>query len=166
VVLEAFARISAEFPLAELVLMGDLGPSDHPRVLEIMNAVSKHPHKGRIRMTGRLPLAQIATEMAKLDLYLFAMNTGANTRSGTLPVALGSGVPIIAVRGIETDPLLFRSNETVVFADDLSGTAFGEAALSLLRNPILRKQVAEGGRRLYAEQMNWERIADRLLAAG
>ena len=164
VVLGAFAQIAAEFPAAELVLLGDLGPSDHPRVLEIMNAVSAHPCKARIRMTGRLPLARIADEIAKLDLYLFPMSTGANTRSGTLPVALGSGVPIIAVRGTETDPLLFRSEENVVFASELSGDAFAEAALSLLRNPVLRKQVGDGGRRLYQEHLSWQRIADRLLA--
>ena len=164
VVLDAFSRISAEFPQAELVLLGDLGAPDHPRVVEIMNAVSAHPCKGRIRMTGRLPLARIADEIAKLDLYLFPMNTGANTRSGTLPVALGSGVPIVAVRGVETDPLLFRANETVAFAEELSGPAFAEAALQLLRNPVLRRQVSEGGRRLYEEHMSWERIADRLLA--
>jgi glycosyltransferase involved in cell wall biosynthesis len=164
VVLDAFAQISGEFPGSQLVLLGDLGPSDHPRVVEVINAVSNHPHKDRIGMTGKLPLARIATEIAKLDLYLFPMNTGANTRSSTLPVALGSGVPTVAMRGIETDPLLFRANETVVFAEELSGPAFAEAALRLLRNAVLRKQVAEGGRRLYEEHMSWERIADRLLA--
>jgi glycosyltransferase involved in cell wall biosynthesis len=165
VVLGAFARIAAEFPRAELVLLGDLGSSDHPRVLEIMDDVSAHPCKERIRMTGRLPLARIADEIAKLDLYLFPMSTGANSRSGTLPVALGSGVPIVAVSGTETDPLLFRSNENVAFAEELSGPAFAEAALSLLRNPALRAQVAEGGRRLYEEHLSWPKIADQLLAA-
>jgi glycosyltransferase involved in cell wall biosynthesis len=164
VVLDAFSRISSEFPTAELVLMGALGPPDQPRVAEIIKEVSNHPLRARIRMTGRLPLAEIAAEIAKLDLYLFPMDTGANTRSGTLPVALGSGVPIVAVRGADTDPSIFRPDENVVFADSLSGPAFAEAALKLLRNPVLLRRVGENGRRLYEEKMSWERIADRLLA--
>jgi glycosyltransferase involved in cell wall biosynthesis len=164
VVLEAFARISKEFPTAELVLMGDLGPPDRPRVAQILGEVANHPCKARIRMTGRLALSGIAAEMAKLDLYLFPMDTGANTRSGTLPVALGSGVPIVAIRGVDTDPAIFRPDESIVFAEDLSGPAFAVAALKLLRDPVLQRRVGEGGRRLYEEHMSWERIADQLLA--
>jgi glycosyltransferase involved in cell wall biosynthesis len=164
VILDAFERIATAFPAAELVLIGDLGAPNQPRVAEILNALAKHPFKARIRKTGRLPLAGIAAEVAKLDLYLFPMNTGANTRSGTLPVALGSGVPVVAIRGIETDPLFFLPDKNVVFAEELSGPAFADAALKLLRDPVLRKQVGEGGRQLYDAHMSWKQTADRLLA--
>jgi glycosyltransferase involved in cell wall biosynthesis len=164
VILDAFARIASEFPSAELVLLGDLGPPTLPTVVQISTAISTHPFKARIRTTGRLPLAEISNELARLDLYLFPMNTGANTRSGTLPAALGSGVPVIAVRGIETDEALFTHDQNLVFADDLSGPAFARAALRVLRNPELRRTVADGGRRLYEEQMTWPRIVDQLLA--
>ena len=115
-------------------------------------------------MTESLPLAEIASEIADLDLYLFPMDTGANTRSGTLPVALGAGVPVITIRGSETDASLFRADENVTFASDLTAAAFAEAALSLLRNRVLLERVGQGGRQLYEEHVSWERIADRLLA--
>jgi glycosyltransferase involved in cell wall biosynthesis len=164
VILEAFTQIAREFPSAELVLLGDLGPPELPNVVQIMTAIAAHPFKARIRMTGRLSLGEISAQLARLDLYLFPMNTGANTRSGTLPAALGSGVPVVAVRGIETDEALFHHDDNLVFADDLSGPAFAQAALRLLRDPALRRKVAEGGRRLYEEQMSWPRIVDDLLA--
>ena len=126
VVLDAFARIAAELPAAELVLMGDLGPPDRANVRAIHDAVARHPARERIRFTGRLSLEEVAREMATLDLYLFPTDTGANTRSSTLPGALfGARIPTVAVRGIETDTL-FRDGDNIVFAEELSGPAFAK----------------------------------------
>jgi glycosyltransferase involved in cell wall biosynthesis len=111
-----------------------------------------------------LSLAEVSAEIAELDLYLFPMSTGANTRSGTLPAALGSGLPIVAVRGAETDDELFRDGDNVVFAQALTGGAFADAALRLIRDPALMERVTSGALRLYAEHLSWERIVDRFLA--
>jgi D-inositol-3-phosphate glycosyltransferase len=164
VVLDAFARIAAELPAAELLLMGDLGPPDQPNVRAVTDAVSRHPAKDRIRLTGRVSLAEVARQTAGLDLYLFPMETGANTRSSTLPSALGSGIPTVAVRGIETDLDLFKDGENVAFAEAMTGAAFAAAALRLLRDPTAAARVGDGGRRLYSEHLSWARIGDRLLA--
>jgi glycosyltransferase involved in cell wall biosynthesis len=165
VVLDAFARVAREVPAAELVLIGDLGPPDRPRVREILESVRRHPAAARIRMTGRLPLSDVAAEIGALDAYLFPMSTGANTRSGTLPVALGAGLPVVAVSGPETDADLFRDGENIVLAANLDGLAFADATLRLLRDPALAARVGAGARRLYDEHLAWPRIADHLLAA-
>jgi glycosyltransferase involved in cell wall biosynthesis len=164
IVLDAFARVAAELPSAELVLIGDLGPPDRPTVREVLDAVARHPARARIRLTGGLSLDEVAREIADLDVYLFTMETGANTRSGTLPAALGAGLPVVAMRGKETDDALFRSGDNVVFARDLSAPAFAEATLALLRDPALLARVGDGAHRLYAEHMSWEVIVDRFLA--
>jgi glycosyltransferase involved in cell wall biosynthesis len=165
VVLDAFARVAGEIPAAQLVLIGDFGPSDLRGVREINQRLHQHPNSDRIRVTGRLPLTKIAQEVADLDVYLFPMATGANTRSGTLPVALGSGLPVVAILGFETDVDLFRDGENILFARDLGGASFAEATLRLLRDRPLRTRVAAGARRLYLERLSWERIVDELLAA-
>jgi len=164
VVLDAFARIANEHAAAELVLIGDLGPPDRPAVGEIRLAMRRHPARERIRVTGRLSLPAIAAEVAALDVYLFPMDTGANTRTCTLPVALGSGLPVVAIHGMETDSGVFRDGENVVIARELSGGAFAEAALEILRDPSLRARVAAGARRLYDDYLSWPGIADELLA--
>jgi glycosyltransferase involved in cell wall biosynthesis len=163
IVLDAFTTITREFPEAELVLIGDLGPSEAVRVRDIEDAARRHPAARKIRITGRLSLTEIAREVAALDVYLFPMDTGANTRSGTLPVALGSGLPVVAVRGSETDAALF-SDENLVFASQLSGPAFATAALGLLRDRARMRSVGEGARRLFIEHLSWSRIVDHLLA--
>jgi glycosyltransferase involved in cell wall biosynthesis len=163
-VLDAFARIVSEFPAAELILIGDLGPSHQANVRAVHEAVARHPARDKIRLTGRLSLPEVARETAALDLYLFAMATGANTRSSTLPTPLGSGIPTVAFRGRETDLDVFQDGENIAFAEELTGPAFAATALRLLRDPAAMARVGEGGRRLYAEHLSWPRIADRLLA--
>jgi len=164
VVLDAFAQIAAALPSAELVLLGDLGPPDHPLVRQVADTVARHPARDRIRLAGKQPLPEITDEIAGLDVYLVPSNTGANTRSSTLPTALGSGVPVVAIDGRETDRALFRDGENVVFARGLDGAAFAEACLSVLRDRALAARVAEGGRRLYQQHLAWDRVADQLVA--
>jgi glycosyltransferase involved in cell wall biosynthesis len=164
VVLDAFARIASALPSAELVLIGDLGPANRPAVRQITSALRTHPAREHVRLTGNLALPQISAEIAALDVYLFPMDTGANTRSCTLPAALGSGRPVVAILGSETDVSLFRDGENIVFARELGGAAFADQTLRLLAEPALAARVAEGARDLYARHLSWERIADELLA--
>jgi glycosyltransferase involved in cell wall biosynthesis len=163
VVVAAFEEILQVHPDAELLLIGDLGPRDSERFRQLEARIAASPAARRIRLTGKLALAQIAEAVASLDVYLFSMNTGANTRSGTLPLALGSGVPVVAIRGSETDPL-FVDRQNVLFAEGLSGPAFADGARKILADPELAGRLSEGGRRLYRENLSWEKIVDTLLA--
>jgi glycosyltransferase involved in cell wall biosynthesis len=165
VVLNAFEQVWRRHPESELVLIGDIGSPDDRRVAAIHDAVKQHPGADRIRLTGKLPLPAIAAEVAELDVYLFPMTTGANTRTSTLPVALGSGVPVVAIKGVETDPGLFRDGDNLVFARAMTGEAFGEAALRVIEDPDLSAKISTGGRRTYQEYLAWDRTGDALLAA-
>jgi glycosyltransferase involved in cell wall biosynthesis len=163
-VLDAFDEIARVHDDAELILIGDLGPSSTPAGRALAERIAASAMGSRVRLTGKLSLAKVARTISSLDLYLFPMDTGANTRSGTLPVALGSAVPVVAIRGIETDPM-FVHGENVYFADALDGPSFARAALRIFADPVLGGGIAQGGRRLYERYLSWERIADDLLAA-
>jgi glycosyltransferase involved in cell wall biosynthesis len=162
-ILAAFAVVAAELSDAELVLIGDLGPRDSARVRSLEEAVRRHPASERIRITGRLELPQVADEIAALDVYFCPMNTGANTRSSSLPTAFGSGVPVVAVKGVETDPSVFVHRRNVLFADDLTGPSLARAALEILRDSTLAAELSAGGRALFEQHLAWPRIADRFL---
>jgi len=163
VILGAFAEIARALPKAELVLIGALGGADQPLVKKVHAQIEGHPARARIRITGGLPLAAVASEIADLDVYLHPMETGANTRSSTLPTAFGSGLPIVAVRGEDTDESLFHDGANLLFARDMSASAFAAASLRLLADRALAARVAEGARRLYAEHLSWGCVADRFL---
>jgi glycosyltransferase involved in cell wall biosynthesis len=162
VVIEAFEAVTRVHPDAELLLIGDLGPPTGRAGQMLSARLEGSAGRDRIRMTGKLSLGEIANAVASLDVYLFPMDTGANTRSGTLPLALGSGVPVVAVAGVETDPL-FVDGENIVFARSLTGAAFADATLDLLADPSRRARVGEEGRRLYERELAWGPIMDGFL---
>jgi hypothetical protein len=162
-VLAAFGEIARARPDAELVLVGDLGAPDEPRVRAIHAALRAHAASARIRVTGKLPLADVAQEIADLDIYLFNGETGANTRSSTLPLALGSGLPVVAFDGVETDQSIFRDGVNILLSDALSAASFARLALRLLDEPALAARVGAGARALYERELTWPRIADHLL---
>lgn len=164
VVIDAFDEMSGTFPDSELVLIGDFGAPGNPASRALNDRIKRSPNSSRIQLTGKLPLAGIARIIATLNLYLFPMNTGANTRSSTLPVALASGIPVVAVRGPDTDDV-FTDGDNVVFADRLDGPSFAAAAMRILTDPVLAGRISAGGRRLYDEQLSWPRIVDSLLDA-
>jgi glycosyltransferase involved in cell wall biosynthesis len=165
VVLGAFEQIWRVRKDSELVIIGDLGSRGNPRTAALHQAVERHPARDRIRFTGKLPLAEVAQQIAELDVYLFPMDTGANTRSSTLPIALGCGVPVVAVNGSETDSQLFHDGESVLFARELTATAFAESTLALLRDPRLAERLSVGARRFYDDHLSWAVIGDAFLAA-
>ena len=161
--LDCFERVRARRPEAELIVLGDLGDPALLHVRAFHDAVARHPGRERIRLTGKLPLEEIARELATLDVYLFTMMTGANTRSGTLPVALGTGLPVVAVKGVETDGL-FVDGENVVFAERLDGPAFAAAVLRVSEDAALAGRLSAGAAALYHDHLTWERVVDQLLS--
>jgi glycosyltransferase involved in cell wall biosynthesis len=163
VVLDAFRLLHGRHPEAELVLLGDFGSPDDPRVRTLDAAIQAHPGRARIRVPGKLALDAVAREISELDAYLFPMISGANTRSSTLPIALGAGLPVIAIKSYETDPL-FVDGENLLFADGLTGEAFAEQVLRLVADPALDLRISQGAKRLYAAHLSWEQIGDQVLS--
>lgn len=164
VLLDAFARIAREVPDAELWLLGDILARQDRMTRNFLEAVASHPAKDRIRLPGKQSLVRIAEAVASLHAFLFPMETGANTRSSTLPLALGSGVPVVATRGRETDDL-FQDGRNVLFARDLSGEAFSDSALRLRKEPGLAARLSEGALALHDRHLAWPKIVDALYGA-
>ena len=148
---------------ASLALVGDTGDAASYNGRNVSSQIRNHVAAERIRVTGKLPLQQVAQEVARFDAFLFPMDVGATTRSGTLPLPLGSGVPVVAFRGVDTGPL-FVADENIVFASTLTGSAFADAATRLHNDSVLRDRVIAGGRRLYQEHLSWEAVGDQFLS--
>lgn len=164
VVIGAFEEIARRHPEAELWVIGDLGRTGDRSFRALTTRIGASDGAAGIHLTGKLPLSEVARAVSTLDIYLFPMDTGANSRSGTLPLPFGAGVPVVAVRGAETDPI-FEDRHNVLFAEAMDGPAFARAALEILADPALRDRLAAGGRRLYQRCLSWPTIADELLSS-
>jgi glycosyltransferase involved in cell wall biosynthesis len=163
VMLDCFRRVCERRPDAELIVIGDLGDPEAAHVRALQEAIAAHPNQRGIRVTGKLDLPAVAREVAAMDIYLFPMTSGANTRSSTLPLALGTGLPVVAIDSYETDPI-FVDGENVLFAPALTGEAFADAVLRIAEDRVLAARLSEGALALYREHLAWEKIADQLLS--
>ncbi|MEO5769883.1 MAG: glycosyltransferase family 4 protein [Polyangia bacterium] len=160
---DAFALVHQRYPDSELVLIGDMGTDASSRYRALKAHISRSPVARQIRLTGALPLWRVAEEVAALDLYLLPDETGASTRSSTLPVALGSGVPVVATCGPETAGDFFVDGENIAYASSMTAPALAAAALKVLDDPAWAAKLGAGGRRLYDRHLSWDAIADHLL---
>lgn len=160
VVLDAFARVATHDPSATLTLLGDLAAGEAGRAFQAI--VAAHPAASRITLPGKLSLGELGRRLAGLDAFTFPMDTGANTRSSTLAAALGTGLPVVAIRGLETDAR-FVDRENVVFATGLDGDRFASALEALRADPGLAARVGAGGRALFLDRLAWPRIAAAVL---
>ena len=163
VTLDCFRLVGEQRPDAELILLGDLGDSGQAKRRELERTIAAHPARDRIRIAGKQTLSAIAQEVAALDVFLFPMDTGANTRSSTLPLALGSGLPVVAIRGVETDDL-FVDRDNIVFAASMAGDSFTAATMQIATDRALAERVSRGATALYRDNLSWQRIGDDLLA--
>ncbi len=164
VVLDAFARVAREVPEAQLWLLGDMLARQDRVTGDFRRAVARHPAADRIHVPGKQSLDVVAATLASFHAFLFPMDTGANTRSSSLPLALGCGVPVVATRGPETDDV-FQDGRNVLFARSLSGEAFAASVFRLRQEPSLAATLSEGARALHQAHLSWSRIVDALLAA-
>lgn len=160
--LEAFAMVRARIPAAQLWLIGDLGGGRRRAALDAL--LDAHPAREAIHLTGRLDLPSVARAVAGLHVFVFPHDVGATTRSGTLPVALGSGVPVVAWRGPDTGPW-FVDGVNMAMAQSDSAAHVADAVQRLHDNKALATQVGAGGRALYQQRLDWPPVVNGLLGA-
>ena len=163
VLMDAFSIVAHRVPEAELWLLGDLWGRHDASTRRFRNSVSDHPFSSRIHIPGKQPLAMVASAVASLNVFAFPGDTGANTRSSTLPLAFGAGIPVVATCGSETDGL-FEDGRNVLFALDLSPTSIADSLLRLHGDRQMARRIGEGGRALYLAELDWNQIVDSLLA--
>lgn len=145
--LQAFEAIAAEFPQAELVLIG-FGP-DHDAIAA---AAAASAVSDRIRLTGRLAPDQIAAELSAAQVYLQHSREVGGWVEGfgvTLTEAGAAGLPLLAsASGGLVDQIVEGENGFLFPQGDIQA----QAALMrrLAAAPELRRRLGEGARRLAA----------------
>lgn len=145
--LRAFEMMAGEFPQAELVLVG-YGPD-----LDALRAAAEaSPFAARIRLTGRLSPAEIATELAASQVYLQHSREVGGWVEGfgvTLTEAGAAGLPLLAsATGGLIDQIEEGENGFLFPQGDSAAQA--ELMRRLAADPALRARLGEGARQLAA----------------
>jgi glycosyltransferase involved in cell wall biosynthesis len=147
--LRAFSMIVAVYPRARLVIAGS-GPLRD----ELQALTEELGLAGSVQFTGAVDNHAMPALFAAADLMLNPSMVD-NTPNSVLE-ALASGVPVVTtdVGGI---PYLVEHERTALLVPANAPRAMADAALRLLADPVLAKQLREAGR-AHVQQFRWEAV--------
>jgi glycosyltransferase involved in cell wall biosynthesis len=143
----AVTALAREQPLTVLNLGADAPP------LDVAGADVHTP--------GRLTADGISLRLRASDLLLLPLTDGVSTRRTTLMAGLAHGLPVLGLRGVNTDRLLLDLPLTP--AGDPA--AYALAAVALAADRRRREALGAQGQRLYATHFDWPVVARRVAAA-
>ncbi len=131
---------------------GDLRPMLEARLGEL-------GLRDRVRFTGRLPNAEVASLLSGLDM--FAMPSRREEWGVAAAEASASGLPVVAtsVGGI---PEIVVDGETGLLVPPEDPAALAKALERLIGDPGLRSRLGKAGRRRIEEFYRWDRCVDRM----
>jgi glycosyltransferase involved in cell wall biosynthesis len=155
VLCEAFAKVCAEDPQAQLVIAGP----DHDGLgMQIRKWIDDRDLQARVSITG------IVSGPAKVDLLCrssaFVLPSRDENFGVTVAEALAARTPVIVTRGVAIHEDIERANAGLVV--ERNPEAVAEALVRLRRDRQLRLRLAENGRALVERRYSWERIGEQL----
>jgi glycosyltransferase involved in cell wall biosynthesis len=148
--LRVLSRLAPHMPELSLRLVGD-GPS-RTSLQHAVSAAGLQPH---VVFVGGVPPERVHVELRQADVFVFP--SGYESFGTAVLEALAAGLPVVA----SDLPALREAtggHARLLALDDLD--AWEEAIASLLREPGLRAERAEAGRR-WASGFTWECVVDQ-----
>ncbi len=115
---------------------------------------------------GPLAPEAVSHHLSAMDLHLAPFEKGVSSRRGSFMAGIQHGVATISTYGSDTDDMLLAVNgEAFLLAPDHAMNQFGELAVRLAKDALLRRRFAERGRGFYETSFGWELTARRLWEA-
>jgi glycosyltransferase involved in cell wall biosynthesis len=149
-------------PRTVFVLLGRGNETDTRELVEA--PVARLGLQGNVRLPGYLYEPDYGRALRSLDLFLFLV-PGSDGTCRAVREAMAHGLPVVAMaRGILPELLAAHDGAGpagLVCQEDAG--ALSRALLSLIRNPALRRELGEAGRRRALGAMSPEPAARRLL---
>lgn len=143
----AFDRISGEFPLIDLVIVGSAMWKD--KFLQIPTKL-----ESRLHFTGHLPLTELAKVMGAADVFAFVPYF----EGFGIPLveAMKCGVPILSAK---TTSLPEVAHDAAIYCNPFSVDDITNSLRLLLQNPDLRREISQKGIQR-SQHFSWDKSAD------
>jgi glycosyltransferase involved in cell wall biosynthesis len=145
---EVFDILQKHLPDIQLTIIGRNPPESIERL-----------EKENLTVTGFVE--DVRQWIQRADLMVVPIRIGGGTRIKILE-GMAQGIPVISTRigaeGIQAD-----HEENIFFAD--TSQEMIEGIIKLLKDPDLRKKIADGGRKLVEKKYDWNVSGQKLLAA-
>lgn len=153
--LEAFDRVAAELPDAELEIWGD-----GKQQAAVEARVAQSPYRDRIHLCGRAPRECVSEIMRAHAVY--CMPSYGEPFGMTLLEAMASGVPVVTTDAGGPPSIVQPAGGRVVPMRDVPKLA--QALVEILANPALQSSMSTYNRRRIEQEYDWSRQLDRMEA--
>jgi len=154
--LEAYTRIVQEVPNVRLIVAGAYEKEDK----EPFVRYAYEHHLTSVRFVGRVSTEELPSYYRTCDVFC-APSTGFESFGIVLLEAMAAGKPIVATNIAGYRSVLEDGQEGLLVEPE-NETSLAEAIVRLLRNPVLRHQMGEQGRRK-AARYDWPIVARQVL---
>ncbi len=163
IAIDAFARITAEFPEIEYIIVGDVSLNKY--VGELQAQIKEHSLENKVHILGRVSDDNLKNLFSSCLLYIQPSITVGNIFEGYGIVFLEAGVYHKAVigtsgSGIE-DAIVHEKTGILVPQNDVEATA--EALRTLLKDGDLREEMGEANYKK-AKSQDWSIIIQQFVA--
>ena len=123
------------------------------------------PAELRVDTPGELPAKDISLRLRASDLLLMTFADGVSTRRTTLMAGLAHALPVVGLRGVNTDGVLLRHPEALVLTPVGDQRAFARAVLDITRDRQRLETAGSAARALYVNCFDWPVATDLLMTA-
>ena len=122
------------------------------------------PRGVRVSSPGPLPADELSLRLTASDIVLLPFVDGVSTRRSTLMAALAHGLPVVGLRGRNTDSILAQARGCLALTPIGDVEAFSRAAVALSRDPDRMRAMGDQARSLYQSEFDWPVTAQRVAA--
>jgi glycosyltransferase involved in cell wall biosynthesis len=123
------------------------------------------PADVEVRMPGSIAGADVSLHLCASDILLLPFTDGLSTRRTTLMAGLAHGLPVVGLRGVNTDRILIRHADATVMTPCGDPDRYAQAAVELTEDRARLQAIGEAGRRLYERSFDWPVVARMVIAA-
>lgn len=141
-----------------LVCVGDIEKTNPSYFIRLRSLAERLDLNGRVTWTGYRAAKDVSFLLSAADIFLFTQITGPTMRSTALMAALSHGLPVVAIKGSDTDRYLIESDAIIFVSGNTTEQAVSKIDM-LLSDNQLRFQWAEKAQELYKTRFSWDCIA-------
>lgn len=152
ILIEAFAKITDQFPSLKLVLVGN--NSNTIAIKDTLDSIAKFGVEKKVIFSGLIDRETMPTILCNAQILVVAKPDN-EQNSGNFPIKIGeylaTGVPIV-VTSVGEIPLFIQDGENGFLAIPGSAESFAQKMRTALENPKKAKEIGQKGR-LVAEKL-------------
>lgn len=163
ILIEAFAKITDQFPLVKLVLVGN--DSDKIAINDTLDSIAKFRLEKKVIFSGLIERDMMPLVLCNAQILVVAKPDN-EQNSGNFPIKIGeylaTGVPIV-VTSVGEIPLFIQDGENGFLAVPGSPESFAQKMRTALENPVKSNEIGQRGK-LVAEKLFDYRLQSAIMA--